>query len=51
MVVIQWIDPAAGSCGLYLSQLLPPGDPTSLKIYLDFRRRIFIEGFTDQMLV
>ncbi|KAL4970923.1 serine hydrolase domain-containing protein [Aspergillus stella-maris] len=36
-----WIDPATGTCGLYMSQLMPAGDPESMKLAIDFRREIF----------
>ncbi|KIX04556.1 uncharacterized protein Z518_05426 [Rhinocladiella mackenziei CBS 650.93] len=36
-----WIDPAAGTCGLYMSQLLPPGDPASIDLALELRKDIF----------
>jgi len=36
-----WIDPAAETCGMYASQLLPPGDAASMALALDFRRSIY----------
>ncbi|KIW17904.1 hypothetical protein PV08_05099 [Exophiala spinifera] len=36
-----WIDPAAGNCGIYASQLLPPGDPTSVALSVEFRKEIY----------
>ncbi|KAK5055190.1 hypothetical protein LTR84_012939 [Exophiala bonariae] len=35
-----WIDPASGTCGMYASQLLPPGDAISRQLAVDFRRSI-----------
>ncbi|KIV81332.1 hypothetical protein PV11_03523 [Exophiala sideris] len=35
-----WIDPAAGNCGIYASQVLPPGDPISIDLGLDFRKEV-----------
>ncbi|KIW84619.1 hypothetical protein Z517_00007 [Fonsecaea pedrosoi CBS 271.37] len=36
-----WIDPAAGNCGIYASQLLPPGDPETMNLAVAFRKDIF----------
>ncbi|KIV78526.1 hypothetical protein PV11_10235 [Exophiala sideris] len=35
-----WIDPAAGNCGLYASQVLPPADKSSMDVSVAFRRDI-----------
>lgn len=37
----QWIDPAAGTCGMYASQLVPPGDSASLALAVAFRRDMY----------
>jgi hypothetical protein len=37
---MQWIDPAAGNCGIYASQVLPPGDPSSIDLAVDFRKEV-----------
>lgn len=36
-----WIDPVAGNCGIYASQLLPPGDPTSIALSVEFHKEIY----------
>ncbi|KAL6242228.1 hypothetical protein RBB50_010776 [Rhinocladiella similis] len=36
-----WIDPVAGNCGIYASQLLPPGDPTSIALSVEFRKEVY----------
>ncbi|KAI1626753.1 putative penicillin-binding protein [Exophiala viscosa] len=37
-----WVDPSAGTCGMYASQLLAtPSDPVSLDLYLAFRRHVY----------
>ncbi|EXJ76831.1 beta-lactamase [Capronia epimyces CBS 606.96] len=36
-----WIDPAAGNCGMYASQLLPPGDPDSMALAVEFRKDLY----------
>jgi len=36
-----WIDPSLGICGLYASQLLPPGDSESIALAVDFRKHVF----------
>ncbi|KAK5197663.1 hypothetical protein LTR92_001905 [Exophiala xenobiotica] len=36
-----WIDPASGDCGIYASQILPPGDPTSMALAVDFHKEIY----------
>ncbi len=38
---IQWIDPSLGTCGMYASQLLPPGDATSVGLAVDFRKYVY----------
>ncbi|EXJ53307.1 beta-lactamase [Cladophialophora psammophila CBS 110553] len=35
-----WIDPSAGNCGMYASQILPPGDLESINLAVAFRREI-----------
>jgi len=39
-----WIDPAAGSCGIYASQIIPPGDPESIALAVEFRKHIFAKN-------
>ncbi|KIX92079.1 uncharacterized protein Z520_12233 [Fonsecaea multimorphosa CBS 102226] len=36
-----WIDPTAGNCGMYASQIIPPGDLESMNLSVAFRREIF----------
>lgn len=36
-----WVDPKAGICGLYASQLMPPNDKTVLESAVGFRRQMF----------
>ncbi|KAL2829114.1 beta-lactamase/transpeptidase-like protein [Aspergillus pseudoustus] len=36
-----WIDPMAGDCGMYASQILPPGDQISMELAVEFRREIY----------
>ncbi|KIW55396.1 hypothetical protein PV05_07679 [Exophiala xenobiotica] len=36
-----WIDPTGGNCGVYASQILPPGDPTSMALAVDFHKEIY----------
>ena len=36
-----WVDPQAGICGLYASQLMPPNDETTLKDAVEFRKDIY----------
>jgi CubicO group peptidase (beta-lactamase class C family) len=35
-----WINPRHGVCGCYWSQLLPPGDPQSLKLHDGFEKAV-----------
>lgn len=32
-----WVNPAQGLCGMYASQILPPGDPSSLRLAASWR--------------
>ncbi|KIW69789.1 hypothetical protein PV04_02121 [Phialophora macrospora] len=41
-----WIDPAAGNCGMYASQLIPPGDAESMALALAYRKNIFAKSLT-----
>ena len=44
LLALQWIDPSAGTCGMYASQLLTtPGDSVSLDLYLAFRKHVYQE--------
>ncbi|OAP64035.1 hypothetical protein AYL99_00007 [Fonsecaea erecta] len=36
-----WIDRTAGNCGIYASQIIPPGDLESINLSVAFRREIF----------
>jgi CubicO group peptidase (beta-lactamase class C family) len=36
-----WIDPTGGHCGLYASQLMPPGDERLIKLALEFRKGLW----------
>lgn len=36
-----WIDPVAGLCGLYASQIVPPGDKTSVDMSVLFEKEIY----------
>ncbi|RJE19462.1 beta-lactamase [Aspergillus sclerotialis] len=36
-----WVDPQAGICGLYASQLMPPNDETTLKDAVEFRKDMY----------
>lgn len=35
------IDCEAGTCGMYASQLVPPGDEQSAELFGDFQRAVF----------
>ncbi|ETI27066.1 hypothetical protein G647_09748 [Cladophialophora carrionii CBS 160.54] len=39
-----WIDPAAGNCGIYASQIIPPGDAESMALAVAYRRDIFAKS-------
>ena len=41
--LVKWIDRKAGLCGLYASQILPPGDLKSVKLSQVFERGIYEE--------
>ena len=41
--MLQWIDPVRGNCGMYASQVIPPGDPRSLDLAVKFRQHMFKE--------
>lgn len=36
----QWIDPAAGNCGLWATQLLPPGNQDAMDLAVAYRKHI-----------
>jgi hypothetical protein len=38
---MQWIDREAGICGLYASQILPPGDMKSVKMSILFEKAMY----------
>jgi CubicO group peptidase (beta-lactamase class C family) len=38
--LMWWIDPRHGVCGCYWSQLLPPGDPQSLRLHDEFEKAV-----------
>ena len=39
----KWIDPRAGTCGFYASQLIPPGDPISMELAVAFRKDVHVK--------
>jgi hypothetical protein len=38
---MQWIDPEAGICGLYSSQILPPMDLKSVQMSVLFEKTMY----------
>lgn len=39
-----WIDPTAGNCGMYASQVIPPGDTESIALALAYRKSLFAKN-------
>lgn len=49
-LILGWIDPTAGHCGLYASQLMPLADPWTLDVYTAFRKEMFKRVMTGNVV-